>query len=144
MRDVWVARKPPGFAFVVMEDSRDARDAARSLNGTRICGNRCKQYNSTEIFAATDNIIALVVFERVRSEGPLHVTLSVRNNVHGYRSSESSFISMNPYVRLFVGRWSVSHFFTKWTVKSHFLQCFHRSICYFLIYIVCFEGVGLR
>jgi len=42
VRDVWVARKPPGFAFVVMEDSRDARDAARSLNGTRICGNRCR------------------------------------------------------------------------------------------------------
>ena len=58
-----------------------------------------------KFFAATDNIIALVVFERVRSEGPLHVTLSVRNNVHGYRSSESSFISMNPHVRLFVGRW---------------------------------------
>lgn len=42
VRDVWVARKPPGFAFVEMEDPRDARDASRSLDGTRICGARCR------------------------------------------------------------------------------------------------------
>eukprot|EP00218_Dolichomastix_sp_CCMP3274_P012987 CAMPEP_0170139990 /NCGR_PEP_ID=MMETSP0033_2-20121228/6043_1 /TAXON_ID=195969 /ORGANISM="Dolichomastix tenuilepis, Strain CCMP3274" /LENGTH=350 /DNA_ID=CAMNT_0010376157 /DNA_START=6 /DNA_END=1057 /DNA_ORIENTATION=- len=31
--NVWVARKPGGFAFVSMEDERDAQDAARNLNG---------------------------------------------------------------------------------------------------------------
>lgn len=31
---VWVARKPPGFAFIEFEDRRDADDAIRALNGT--------------------------------------------------------------------------------------------------------------
>ena len=31
-----------GFAFVLMEDPRDAEDAARGLDGSRICGRRVK------------------------------------------------------------------------------------------------------
>jgi len=30
---VWVARNPPGFAYVLFEDARDARDACRGLDG---------------------------------------------------------------------------------------------------------------
>ena len=33
LRNVWVARNPPGFAFVEFEDNRDAEDAARGLDG---------------------------------------------------------------------------------------------------------------
>jgi RNA recognition motif-containing protein len=42
VRDVWVARKPPGFAFVEMEDPRDAKDAVKGLDGSRVCGVRYK------------------------------------------------------------------------------------------------------
>ena len=33
LRSVWVARNPPGFAFIEFEDHRDADDAVRALDG---------------------------------------------------------------------------------------------------------------
>jgi hypothetical protein len=30
---VWVARKPPGFAFIDFDDKRDAQDAIRDMDG---------------------------------------------------------------------------------------------------------------
>lgn len=33
LSQVWIARNPPGFAFIDFEDVRDAEDACRKLNG---------------------------------------------------------------------------------------------------------------
>ncbi|XP_049798073.1 RNA-binding protein 1-like [Schistocerca nitens] len=47
LRDVWVARNPPGFAFIEFQDPRDAEDAVRALDGTRMCGTRVRVEMST-------------------------------------------------------------------------------------------------
>eukprot|EP00455_Lapot_gusevi_P057092 TRINITY_DN961_c0_g5_i6.p1 TRINITY_DN961_c0_g5~~TRINITY_DN961_c0_g5_i6.p1 ORF type:complete len:109 (+),score=32.69 TRINITY_DN961_c0_g5_i6:40-327(+) len=36
LQSVWVARKPPGFGFVVFEDPRDAEDCVRDLDGKEL------------------------------------------------------------------------------------------------------------
>uniref|UniRef100_A0A6A7FVX5 Serine/arginine-rich splicing factor 7-like n=1 Tax=Hirondellea gigas TaxID=1518452 RepID=A0A6A7FVX5_9CRUS len=47
LTNVWVARNPPGFAFVEFEDPRDADDAVRALDGRSICGRRVRVELST-------------------------------------------------------------------------------------------------
>merc|ERR1712079_7757 len=42
LRNVWVARSPPGFAYIEFESKRDAQDAARGLDGKNIAGRRIK------------------------------------------------------------------------------------------------------
>jgi len=42
VHSVWLARNPPGFAFVEYRDCEDARDAARGMNGSEICGRRIR------------------------------------------------------------------------------------------------------
>ena len=33
---MWVARKPPGFAFIDFDETRDAKEAIRELDGNMI------------------------------------------------------------------------------------------------------------
>ncbi|XP_005864789.1 PREDICTED: serine/arginine-rich splicing factor 7 isoform X3 [Myotis brandtii] len=47
LRTVWIARNPPGFAFVGFEDPRDAEDAVRGLDGKVICDSRVRVELST-------------------------------------------------------------------------------------------------
>ncbi|XP_058257213.1 serine/arginine-rich splicing factor 7-like [Hemibagrus wyckioides] len=47
LRTVWIARNPPGFAFVEFDDPRDAEDAVRGLDGKVICGTRVRVELST-------------------------------------------------------------------------------------------------
>eukprot|EP00803_Ostreobium_quekettii_P000064 evm.model.scf_1139.4 EVM.evm.TU.scf_1139.4 scf_1139:45139-46647(-) len=35
LKSLWVARKPPGFAFVEYSDERDADDAVKGMDGIR-------------------------------------------------------------------------------------------------------------
>ena len=41
IENIWVARNPPGFAFVTFSDPRDAEDAVRDKDGADFRGSRC-------------------------------------------------------------------------------------------------------
>lgn len=42
IRSMWIARSPPGFAFIEFEDQRDAEDAIRDMDGRSILGRRVR------------------------------------------------------------------------------------------------------
>lgn len=42
MNKIWVARNPPGFAFIEFEDDQDANDAIKEMNGAMINGSQIR------------------------------------------------------------------------------------------------------
>lgn len=40
--EAWVARNPPGFAFVFFEDYHEAENACAALDGKTVCGVRIR------------------------------------------------------------------------------------------------------
>jgi len=44
---VWIARKPPGFGFILMEDHMDAKDACKGINDSKIGGYRMQVQMAT-------------------------------------------------------------------------------------------------
>lgn len=40
INSMWIARSPPGFAFIEFDDARDAEDAIRDMDGREILGRR--------------------------------------------------------------------------------------------------------
>ena len=53
---VWVAKKPPGFGFVLMSRACDAELAVECLHSTEICGNRLiiKTFEHFNILSVTE------------------------------------------------------------------------------------------
>ena len=49
VQDVWVAHKPPGFAFVFYKTVREAREAVKGADGRPVCGVRVRVRMGTEI-----------------------------------------------------------------------------------------------
>ena len=96
---VWVARKPPGFAFVEFEDRRDATDAVRALNGTEILFGywrfvltcyfltclRTKQYNNGVLLSFVESrYLFYVASLRMKHTGCVS-SLAMANLVHFFR-----------------------------------------------------------
>ncbi|MGH0135353.1 UNVERIFIED_CONTAM: hypothetical protein FKN15_075430 [Acipenser sinensis] len=53
LRSVWVARNPPGFAFVEFEDPRDAADAVRELDGRSVPATGARPRLGADVHAMT-------------------------------------------------------------------------------------------
>merc|ERR1711872_552439 len=47
VRDVWVARNPPGFAFMVFDNPDDAHDAIKDMDGRTFKGTKIRVEIST-------------------------------------------------------------------------------------------------
>ncbi|EFO92303.1 hypothetical protein CRE_10821 [Caenorhabditis remanei] len=78
IRKVWVARRPPGFAFVEYDDVRDAEDAVRALDGSESA-----EYELVSNFQP-DNVVVVAAVAVV-----MEVVTAVVETTTGLRSSAS-------------------------------------------------------
>jgi len=88
--NVWVARNPPGFAFVEFEDPRDARDATKCLDGVRICGSRARVEMSTGRTATRSPVRRTSPRRRTRSRSPRRRSRSRSRSSHRSRTARRS------------------------------------------------------
>ena len=78
---MWIAKRPPGFGFVLMSSARDAEDAVKSLHGTKMSGNRLK-------FFEKDKTVRLILsYFRVIVEMTNKRTKQVEVRRERYKSS---------------------------------------------------------
>ena len=67
LNDVWLARNPPGFAFVDFQESRDAARAVRVLDGAHVLGTKIKVQFAKILPPKAAAMVALV-----RRRGKMH------------------------------------------------------------------------
>jgi len=86
LQSVWIARRPPGFAYVEFEDGRDARDAVKDLDGRTCFGRRIKVEISHGRKRESRRYVFYLLF-------PIYLLLLLHTSLHYYYSTLLSHYS---------------------------------------------------
>lgn len=77
LRTVWIARNPPGFAFVEFEDPRDAEDAVLGLDGKYVPAWNFEARNPRSPYPTRVMDFSCSLLERIRGNTPWANSCSV-------------------------------------------------------------------